>query len=81
MKTVYQLVQEHREVIDGNRTPIFGFKVGDMVKQSPKETISGFKIKNGKVVGIDDHMVTIEFEPGSYDTDTIHELYLMPAED
>ena len=81
MKTVYQVQQEYKNKINRNVTPIFGFKVGDKVKPSPKESISGFLVLSGKIVGVDGSKVTVELEPGSYNTDTIDETWLMPVEE
>jgi len=80
-KTVYEITKEYKDKINGNVTPIFGFKVGDMVKQSPKKPTIGITTQGGRVVWVNGHRVTFELKPGSYDTETMHELWLMPAEE
>jgi len=81
MKTVYEVQQEYKDKINGNVSPIFGFKIGDMVKPSPKKSMLKVSIPSGKIVWIKGHMITVELEPGSYNTDDVKETWLMPAEE
>ena len=85
METVYQVIEDYKDWINGNASPLHGFKVGDKVKPAPhvdKVTLESIDLIVGEVIKISNDRIIIEVgKKGSYDLRNIGEFYLMPAEE